>query len=151
MWYVAVAIQSRATLSPFHPPPPAVSGAFRHADCYAASVDDINRLMEDNEMRIDFTEDSKTMYLKLVDENGDPRDFSTESHVFQWKWDALGDYMGPCGRFICFRLIHLVCSDGEQMHSSHIVLLIFFYSFRRPRLSKYQLPLVLHQIVQLRC
>ena len=74
-----------------------MSGAFRHSDCYAASLDDINRLMENNEMRIDFPMVDKTMYVRLVDEDSNPRDFSLESHVFQWKWDFLGEYMGPCG------------------------------------------------------
>eukprot|EP00591_Stephanopyxis_turris_P005139 CAMPEP_0195517700 /NCGR_PEP_ID=MMETSP0794_2-20130614/11361_1 /TAXON_ID=515487 /ORGANISM="Stephanopyxis turris, Strain CCMP 815" /LENGTH=2125 /DNA_ID=CAMNT_0040646559 /DNA_START=136 /DNA_END=6513 /DNA_ORIENTATION=- len=74
-----------------------VAGAFRHSDCYSASVDNINSLMENNEMKIEFPSRSKTMYIRLVDEDGEPRDFSTTSHVFQWKWDELADYMGPCG------------------------------------------------------
>ena len=48
-------------------------------------------------MKIEFPNKGKTMYIRLVDEDGEPREFSTTSHVFQWKWDVLGDYMGPCG------------------------------------------------------
>lgn len=74
-----------------------VTTAFRHSDCYSAPLDVINRLMENNEMKIDFPMVEKAMYVKLVDEDGDPRDFSMDSHVFQWKWDERGEYMGPCG------------------------------------------------------
>jgi hypothetical protein len=74
-----------------------VPTSFRSSDCYSAPIDEINSLMENSEMKIEFPMASKTLYIKLVDENGDAREFSMDSHVFQWKWDELGDYMGPCG------------------------------------------------------
>ena len=48
-------------------------------------------------MKITFPTKSKDMYIHLVDEDGNDRNFSNVSHIFEWKWDALGDYMGPCG------------------------------------------------------